>query len=106
MGAPVLTSGSTVLCPHAGSVMLSSIEPRVKAMGQPVATLKQPDTVSACTFQVSGAPAPCVTVNWVTTATRVRAGGVPLILQNSMGLTVPNGTPVSVVNTQMRVMAT
>jgi hypothetical protein len=34
---------------------------------------------------------------------RVRAGGVPVLLQDSQAICVPNATPVNIVVTQMRV---
>jgi hypothetical protein len=49
---------------------------------------------------------PCVTANWVTAAVRVRAGGMPVLLQDSQAVTVPNGTPVNIVATQVRVRGT
>ena len=46
---------------------------------------------------------PCVTANWVTAALRVRAGGQPVLLQDSQAVCVPNGTPLTVAMTQLRV---
>jgi hypothetical protein len=46
---------------------------------------------------------PCVTAQWVTGALRVRAGGVPVLLQDSQAVCVPNGTGVNILVTQLRV---
>lgn len=46
---------------------------------------------------------PCITAQWVTGALRIRAGGMPVLLQDSQAICVPNGTPVNIVVTQMRV---
>jgi hypothetical protein len=46
---------------------------------------------------------PCVTAQWVTGATRVRSLGMPVLLQDSQAVCAPNGTPVSIVVTQIRV---
>jgi hypothetical protein len=46
---------------------------------------------------------PCVTAQWITAATRVLSGGMPLLLQDSQAVCVPNGTGVNIVATQVRV---
>jgi hypothetical protein len=48
---------------------------------------------------------PCVTAQWVTAATRVLVGGVPVLLQDSQAVCVPNGTGVTIAVTQVRVKA-
>ena len=48
---------------------------------------------------------PCVTAQWVVAATRVKSGGMPLLLQDSTAVCVPNGTGVNIVLTQLRVKA-
>ena len=42
-----------------------------------------PYTVAGCPFFVGPSPSPCVTAQWVTAATRVLAGGAPILLQDS-----------------------
>ena len=92
-----------MLCAHAGQAQPTAPNPRVKVSGQPVVTQAAPYTVAGCPFNVSGAPVPCVTATWVTAAIRVRAGGLPVLLQDSQAICAPNGTPVSIVMTQVRV---
>jgi hypothetical protein len=46
---------------------------------------------------------PCVTAQWVVGATRVFAGGQPVLLQDSQAVCAPTGTPLTVVVTQVRV---
>jgi hypothetical protein len=99
----LLHSGATVLCAHAGQAQPTAPNPRVKVSGQPVVTQAAPYTVAGCPFNVSGAPVPCVTALWVTAAIRVRAGGLPVLLQDSQAICAPNGTPLSIVMTQVRV---
>jgi len=99
----LLYSGATVLCAHAGQAQPTLPDPRVKVSGQPVVTQAAPYTVAGCPFNVSGAPVPCVTAQWVTAAIRVRAGGLPVLLQDSQAICAPNGTPLSIVMTQVRV---
>jgi len=103
MPGPLLHVGATVLCAHAGQAQPTSPNPRVKVGGQPVVTQAAPYTVAGCPFNVSGAPVPCVTAQWVTAAMRVRAGGLPVLLQDSQAICAPNGTPLTIVMTQFRV---
>ena len=99
----LLHSGATVLCAHAGQAQPTAPNPRVTVSGQPVVTQAAPYTVAGCPFNVSGAPVPCVMAQWVTAAIRVRAGGLPVLLQDSQAICAPNGTPLSIVMTQVRV---
>lgn len=102
----LLHVGATVLCSHGGQAQPTSPNPRVRVDGQPVVTQTAPYTVAGCPFNVSGSPSPCVTAQWVTGATRVLAGGQPVLLQDSQAVCTPNGTPVNVVVTQTRVRGT
>ncbi len=49
---------------------------------------------------------PCVTAQWSVAAVRVKAGGQPVLLANSQAVCAPNGTPVNIVVTQVRVKGT
>lgn len=111
MPAPIFHVGATALCPHAAPVTVVPGNPRVLVGGQPVATLADTYLVTGCAFTVPpGKPQPCVTVRWLVPATRVLAGGQPVILQTSTGICqspeqIPQGPPV-VVATQPRVLGT
>jgi len=54
---------------------------------------------------VPPAAGPCVTAQWVTASTRVTAGGMPVLLQDSVAVCAPTGTGLQVVMTQVRVTA-
>lgn len=99
----LLHVGATVLCAHGGQAQPTVSNPRVRVGGQPVVTQAAPYTVAGCPFNVGGSPSPCVTAQWVTAALRVRAGGQPVLLQDSQATCAPNGTPVNIVMTQVRV---
>ncbi len=71
--------------------------------GQPVATQAAPYAVAGCPFVPPAGNGPCVTAQWVVAALRVRAGGQPVLLQDSQAVCAPTGTPLSVVVTQTRV---
>jgi len=90
---------------HGGQAQGTVPNPRVKISGQ--ATMQQPNpwTIAGCPFNVSGSPVPCVTAQWTSAATRVKSGGMPLLLQDSQAVCTPNGTGVNIVVTQVRVKA-
>jgi hypothetical protein len=102
MPGPLLHQGATVICAHAGQAQPTSPFPRVRLGGQPVVTLSTPYTVTACPLPPQ-AGGPCVTAQWIVGATRVRAGGVPVLLTDSRSVCVPTGTPLTPVVTQLRV---
>jgi hypothetical protein len=99
----LLHVGATVMCAHAGQAQPTVPNPRVKVGGQPVVTQAAPYTVAGCPFVAGVVPSPCVTANWVVAATRVLAGGQPVLLQDSQAVCVPNGTPLNILITQVRV---
>ena len=103
----LLHQGATVLCAHAGQAQPTVPNPRVKVGGQPVVTQPNPYVVTGCTLPPPpAANGPCVTAQWVTAATRVRAGGIPVLLQDSQAICAPTGTPLNIVVTQLRVKGT
>jgi len=99
MAGATLTTASTLLCPHGGSVRAMPGSPRARAGA---ALLRGSDTfiVAGCPFTTpAGTPNPCVSVQWTSTDTRVQAGGATLSA-GSVGLClsaagVPQG-PVQV----------
>jgi hypothetical protein len=97
--------GATVLCSHAGQAQPVSPFPRVLVSGMPVATMPTPYAIAGCALTGTPNP-PCVTAQWVTGATRVLAGGMPVVLLDSQAICVPTGTPLMIVATQMRVLGT
>jgi hypothetical protein len=104
MPGPILHLGATVLCAHGGQATPTVPFPRVLVSGQPVTTLSAPYVVAACPFPpVSGGP--CVTAQWVVGATRVLAGGVPVVVQTGSAVCVPTGTPLLPAVVQPRVIA-
>jgi len=102
----LLHVGATVLCAHGGQAQPTAPDPRVTVGGQPVTTLSAPYTVAGCPFVPPAGNGPCVTGQWLVGATRVVAGGVPVLLQDSQATCVPTGTPLTVVVTQVRVKGT
>lgn len=99
----LLHSGATVLCMHAGQAQPIVSNPRVKVNGQPVVTQTSSYTIAGCPFVPPSGNGPCVTAQWITAATRVRAGGMPVLLQDSQAICAPTGTGLNILVTQMRV---
>jgi hypothetical protein len=102
---PVLHAGATVICPHGGQATPAAPFPRVTVGGQPVTTLAAPYLVAACPFPTASG-GPCATAQWITGATRVVAGGAPLLIQSGQAVCVPTGVPLMPVAVQARVVAT
>src|SRR5207244_1220448 len=95
----ILTTASTVLCPHGGQVSLSTSNADAMIAGAAALLVTDVHTVSGCPFAPGSKPQPCVVVRWMTGATQARIGGVPVLLQNSAGLCfsadqIPAGPPV------------
>ncbi len=103
MPGPLLHVGATVMCAHVGQAQPVAPNTRVLVNGMPTVTMPAPYTVAGCAFNVSGAPSPCVTAQWVTAATRLTSNGQPLLLMDSQAICAPNGTPLLIVAAQTRV---
>jgi hypothetical protein len=104
MPGPLVHLGATVTCSHGGQATPSAPFPRVLVSGQPVVTQSAPYLVAGCTLPPPpAANGPCVTAQWVTAATRVLAGGQPVVLAASQAVCAPTGTPLIVAVTQTRV---
>lgn len=105
MPGPILHLGATLLCSHAGQATPLVSVPRVLVSGQPVTTIASPYAVAACTLPPA-AGGPCVTAQFVTSATRVVASGQPVLLMDSQAICAPTGTPLVPAVVQTRVIAT
>lgn len=106
MPGPILHLGATVTCSHGGQAMPTAPFARVLVSGQPVATQPGPWAVAGCGFVPPGGNGPCVTGSFVTAATRVFAGGQPVVLMDSISVCTPTGTPLLPVQAQTRVVGT
>src|SRR5215471_7986622 len=108
MPGPLFHVGATAICPHGGSISTISSDTRVLVSGMPVATLADVSLVAGCPFNISGAPSPCLKVQWLAPAARVLVMGQPAILATSPGLCLspaqaPQGPP-TIVASQTRVI--
>ena len=101
----LLTSATTMMCPHGGTVMAIPGQTRATAES-PI--LRGSDTylITGCPFTIGVVYSPCVSVQWVQTAARVQAGGDFVLNESSVGLCLaatqaPQGT-VLILQTQPR----
>lgn len=99
----LLHLGATVLCLHGGQAQPTVVNPRVKVSGQPIVTQAGAYTIAGCPNALPGGPFPCVTAQWIMGATRVLAGGLPVLLQDSQALCAPTATGLNIIATQIRV---
>lgn len=107
MSGYILDQGAEILCLHGGQAQLTNINFRVKVSGQYIVTPSKPYTISACTLPPPpSGNGPCVTAQWISAATRVKAGGIPVLLQNNQAICAPTGTGLNVITTQTRVKGT
>jgi hypothetical protein len=96
---PALTSASIVTCTHAATVTHVPSS-RVMVQGAPVLVQTDTNVVAGCPFTLPGPkPSPCLQVRWTTAATRVLAGGKPVLSQAAVGLGIspeqaPQGPPI------------
>ncbi len=107
MAAFLLHQGAKVTCAHQGPAQPAASSPKVKVSGQAVVTQASGYTISGCTLPPPpNGNGPCATAQWTTAATKVRVGGIPVLLATSQATCVPTGTPLQVQSTQTKVQGT
>ena len=78
--------------------------PRVLVSGLPTVLMTTPYLVAGCTLPPPpGGNGPCAGAKFVTGSVRVRSNGQPLLLLDSQAICAPTGTPLTIVQTQVRV---
>jgi len=99
----LLHFGATVLCSHAGQAQPTVVNPRVLVSGQPTVMLTSPYVIAGCALPPPpAANGPCVTAQFVSSATRITSNGQPLLLFDSQAICAPTATPLLTVVTQTR----
>jgi hypothetical protein len=104
----ILTTASSMMCPHGGTVTASPSSTSTQAGGAPILTTADTFAIAGCSFTLPGAvPSPCVTVQWVQSAAKSTRGGAPTLTLASVGLCLaatqsPQG-PVVIASTQPQV---
>ncbi|MFD8716629.1 hypothetical protein ACFV2H_01010 [Streptomyces sp. NPDC059629] len=93
----LLHAGATVACAHTGKATPATPPgTRVKVGGFLVTVATDKYTVLGCPLPAQPGTGPCVSAQWAGAATRVRAGGVPVVLSDSPSVCMPTGTPLTV----------
>ena len=77
---PVLTTASTITCPHLGQAVLITTNTVAHIAGAPALLMTDLHAVTGCT-----STPPCVLIAWAGGATQATLNGVPLLLQTSVG---------------------
>lgn len=82
----VLTVASTIQCTHGATATAMPSQTKALADNSPILTESDTHTVAGCPFNVSGAPQPCVTIEWKGGSAKVKAEGNKVLTQSSIGL--------------------
>jgi len=106
MPGAILTTASTIMCTHGGTVILSTSNSKLKIDG--VAALVESDVhaVVGCAFTLPGPKySPCVKVEW-TGGAQATVGGEKILVMSSVGKCISGegatqGVAI-IVNTQMK----
>jgi hypothetical protein len=83
---PILTTTSTILCPHAGMAALVTSNTIALVDGAPALLETDVHPIAGCAFAPGGVYTPCVLIRWSAGATMTRVQGIPVLLQTSVGL--------------------
>ncbi len=84
--SPLLTIGSTVMCPHGGRAVLSTANTQATVRGQAVLLQTDRHTIAGCPFFIGTVASPCISIQWMTGATQAKVNQTPVLLQTSVGL--------------------
>lgn len=103
----LLTTASTIQCPHGGKATLFTSNARVMADGAPVLLSSDVHPVVGCAFTLPGPkPSPCVRIEWAAPAGSSDVGGTAPLVKTSVGKCIsPEGAPQGVAiiaNTQIK----
>lgn len=106
---PILTTTSTVMCPHGGMAQLITSNTEAKIDGAFALLLTDVHPIVGCPF-APVAPSPCISIRWLTGAVQTKVHEVPVLLMTSVGLCLnalqaPQGTAL-VVQAQQRALGT
>jgi len=109
MASYVLTTATTVMCPHGGQATPIPTNARVSADGSPALLETDIHVVAGCPFTVGPKYSPCVRIEWQVGAVRTAIGGTPVLTRSSIGLCMgaegaAQGT-ATIINTQIRTSA-
>ena len=94
MPGDLLTTGSTVQCPHGGSVTLTTSNTSVMGSDGPVLLESDIHLVSGCSFTIGPNPSPCLRIEWKAPGEETSVGGAKPLVESSVGICYgPSGAP-------------
>jgi len=113
MPGNILTTGSTVLCTHGGSAILTTANTKATSDNMPALLETDVHMVAGCPFQIpfgpGTKPSPCIRIEWSAGTTQLQVNGVGVLVQSSIGKCYSAEGAVqgvaTIVNTQMKVSA-
>ena len=76
---PLLTTMSTVMCPHGGQAVLITTNTEALVDGAPVLLQTDQHPIVGCPFTVGIVYTPCVLIRWATAAANTPASTVPAV---------------------------
>jgi len=85
MSALILTTASTVTCPHQGQATLLTSNQSVKVAGSAALLETDVHQVLGCTFFIGQKYSPCTRIEWSMGATSCKAGGTAVLTMSSIG---------------------
>lgn len=86
--AQLLNTSSVLMCPHGGTVTAVSSNTKAKAAGSFILRSSDTFTIAGCSLNISGAPHPCVQVQWTKAAQKPKAAGDFVLTTDSIGLCI------------------
>ncbi len=105
MSSPLLHLGVPLTCSHGGSAHVTQTNSRVLVGGQPVVTLPGACVITGCPLPPAHGASGCRTGHFITASSRVTVMGQLLVLQDSLSICEPTGTPLLILAGQSRVLA-
>jgi hypothetical protein len=109
MPGKVLTTASTIQCPHGGRAMLQTANTKTFAGGASVLLEADVHLVVGCPFTIGLKYSPCVRIEWSAGASKVTVQQSKVLVQSSIGKCInAEGAPQGVAiigTTQMKALA-
>jgi hypothetical protein len=110
MPSAILQMGCTIQCPHGGQATAVPSNTKVKVDGAFALLPSDTFTIAGCSFMIGNVPSPCLTIQWLGEATKVKINGTGPLLESSTGLCkagtqAPQGS-ASISGAQTKVKAT
>ena len=81
----LLTTATTMLCPHGGSVSIVCSNAAANA-GTPILRVDDTFIVGGCPLNVAGAPHPCIAVKWQNPSKQTKAASGMALTTDSVGM--------------------